>query len=434
MERVVGRFLQLLNQSIGILAVLCLIGGAAFQPVFAQQTFNAAEGSGAPLNLSPAATEAKPSKPKRPPGKEKSANKERNQAAKPAPTRAKQPENSMEQLAEQANANTVSVISGSAASTYFRIAGELALVLDEDETLRVLAVQGRGAAQNAYDILLLRGIDMGLIKADTFEMLKDDERVPDIKKQFTYIARLFNDELHVVAPKTIAELRQLSGKKVSFDIPGSGTDYTGRAIFQKLGVTVEAVNVDQVTAMQMLSKGELAAVVSVAAKPVRFIDDIKSDTNLHLLDVPYDESLGALYPPATIAATDYPKLLTSDKPVQTVAVGTILAAYNWPKGSERYKRIARFTDAFFTNFEKFREPQRHPKWKEVNLSAETPGWTRFPAAVEWLERNKTAKTEQAQFTAFEAFLKQNSTASDTAEATNKAELFEEFLEWQKKQQ
>jgi uncharacterized protein len=433
MESVLGRLVKLRKQGIGILAILCMIGAGIVQPSLAQQAPGAAEGSGTPLNLAPSPSQAKPAKPKRNLPKERAADRQRTQAARSAPERGNEQDDTMTELAALANANTVSIISGSAASTYFRVAGELALVLDKDQELRVLAVQGRGAVQNAYDVLLLRGIDMGLTQADTFERLKGDTRIKDLNKQFTYIARLFNDELHVIAPKNVTDIRQLEGKKVSFDVAGSGTDYTGRTIFGKIGLNVEPINVDQITAMQMLNKGELAAVVSVSAKPSRFVSEIEAGTNLHLLDVPYDESLGALYPPATIAATDYPKLLPPDRTVNTVAVGTILAAYNWPKGSERYKRIARFTDAFFTNFEKFREPQRHPKWKEVNLSAETPGWTRFPAAIEWLERNKTAKTEQAQFTAFEQFLKQNGTLSDNAAGADKAELFKEFLEWQKKQ-
>ena len=63
-------------------------------------------------------------------------------------------------------------------------------------------------------------------------------------------------------------MRELAGKRVTFDVKGSGTDYSGRAMFRGLGVAVEAVNVDQPTALELLRKGEVEAVVSVAAKPV----------------------------------------------------------------------------------------------------------------------------------------------------------------------
>ena len=74
--------------------------------------------------------------------------------------------------------------------------------------------------------------------------------------------------LHVLTSRDITDLRQLEGKKVSFDVKGSGTDSSGRAMFAGLGVQVEAVNVDQPSALRLLESGELAAVVSVAAELV----------------------------------------------------------------------------------------------------------------------------------------------------------------------
>ena len=41
--------------------------------------------------------------------------------------------------------------------------------------------------------------------------------------------------------------------------------------------------------------------------------------------------------------------------VSTLAVGTVLGAYNWPLKTERYNRIARFVDAFFSKFEEFQK-------------------------------------------------------------------------------
>jgi hypothetical protein len=65
-------------------------------------------------------------------------------------------------------------------------------------------------------------------------------------------------------------------------------------------------------------------------------------------------------------------------------VGAVLAAYNWEPGHPRYNKVARFVDRFFSNFEKFQSPARHPKWREVNLSASVPGWSRFGPAEAWL--------------------------------------------------
>jgi len=165
------------------------------------------------------------------------------------------------------NANTVTVVAGTPGGTYYRAASDLAFVLD-GEHLRVLPLLGKGAGQNAYDIRFLRGVDLGFVRMDTLQQLREDKRIIDPERHITYVARLFNDELHVIAGRDITDVRKLEGKKVSFDVQGSGTDYTGRSMFKALGIEVQIVNLDQPTALDLLKRGELAAVVSVAAKPV----------------------------------------------------------------------------------------------------------------------------------------------------------------------
>jgi uncharacterized protein len=74
----------------------------------------------------------------------------------------------------------------------------------------------------------------------------------------------------------------------------------------------------------------------------------------------------------------------------------LLAAYDWPEHSERYNRIARFVDAFFSKFAEFHKPPRHPKWQEANIVLNVPGWQRFKAAQDWIDRNGTGNaTSQA---------------------------------------
>jgi hypothetical protein len=67
-------------------------------------------------------------------------------------------------------------------------------------------------------------------------------------------------------------------------------------------------------------------------------------------------------------------------------VPTVLAVYNWPKDSDRYRRIARFVDKLFAKWPTLQAPPFHPKWRDVNLAATIPGWTRFDAAEAALQR------------------------------------------------
>ena len=62
--------------------------------------------------------------------------------------------------------------------------------------------------------------------------------------------------------------------------------------------------------------------------------------------------------------------------MQTVAVGAVLAAYNH-QYVDRRDRLLRFSRALSLKYELLIQPPRHPKWREVNLTAAVPGWTRF---------------------------------------------------------
>jgi TRAP transporter TAXI family solute receptor len=328
-------------------------------------------------------------------------------------------------LTERMNANTVSVVTGTPGGTYFKIGADLAFVLDDADRLRILPILGKGAGENAYDIRFLKGVDLGFVRTDTLEQLRQDKRLRNVEQRINYIAKLFNDELHVIAPRGLDDVRQLAGKKVTFDVKGSGTDYTGRAMFRGLDIDVQAVNVDQPTALEMLRNGEVDAVVSVAAKPVSIVASFDAGDGFHFLGIPYIDTLPDAYVPATLTWSEYPKLMKQGETVETLAVGTILGVYNSPPGSVRYNKVARFVEAFFSQYEKFLAPQRHPKWREVNLAASVNGWTRFRPAQEWLDRH--AEQEVASTSQFERFLEDLSPGSDA----DKEGLYQAYLKWRK---
>src|SRR5260370_40735456 len=76
------------------------------------------------------------------------------------------------------------------------------------------------------------------------------------------------------------------------------------------------------------------------------------------------------------------------------------------------------------------QPPFHPKWKEVVLSAPLKGWTRFPAAQEWLDRNGTVASDSRQ--RFEQFM--GAQARDTSgqgkrPAEGGTALDQQFLKW-----
>ena len=334
------------------------------------------------------------------------------------------------ELKAQANRYTIGVISGGIDGTYIRIAADLSAVLEEPNTLRILPVLGKGSVQNLSDLLYLRGIDIGIVQSDVLAYVKREKTYPGIESRLQYISKLYNEELHILAGQGINSIADLAGKKVNFDVKGSGTFITGTLVFDALKVEVEPVAYDQALALEMVKKGEIAALAYVSGKPARLFANLKPEDDVRFLAVPLNAELLQTYLPSQLTHDDYPFVTT---PVETVAVGAVMAVVSFPTQSERYRNLARFTEAFFSKFAAFREPPRHPKWREVSLSAELPGWTRFAPAQTWLASNARPSTPipAAEVRkAFDALLDQQAKSTGrTISAQQRAALFQQFLQW-----
>jgi TRAP-type uncharacterized transport system substrate-binding protein len=293
---------------------------------------------------------------------------------------------------EQPNENTVGVISGSLNSddTYLQIANDLADVLNDDDNLRILPIVGIGGPRNIRDVRYLRGVDIGLTQTNILNSFRrTNERMGQVDNKIVYIAKLFNEEVHLLTKPNITSITQLKGLKVNFDAKGSGTSYSMRDLFKAFGIEVEEVSMSQVEAIEKVKSGQIAATALIAGKPVRSMSKLTSNDRLHLLPVPYPAQLIGDYLPTTITHDDYPDFIRPGETVDTVAVGTVLIAYNWPKTNvDRYRRVQRFVETFFPKIAEFKKPPRHLKWREDNLSATLQGWQRFEAAQAWLDSRR----------------------------------------------
>ena len=328
------------------------------------------------------------------------------------------------------NANTVTLISGTIGGTYVQFGADLASVLDDGNKLRVLPIVGRGSVQSVADILFLQGVDLGIVRADTLDYLERKGFAKDIKKQFTYVTKLYNEEVHVIASKSIHNLRDLEGKTVSVDLPNGGTFVTALTMFERLGLKPNVVYIEQRIALEKMKAGEIDAVIVAGGKPYKSVSTFKDD-RFHLVTVDYAKPLQSDYLPATLSAKDYPNLIAEGEKVDTIAVPAVLAAYNWAPNTDRYRKLALFVDAFFTKFPTFQNPPFHPKWKEVSLSAPLADWNRFPAAQQWLDKNGIQPIARNRF---DEFLRQNPAAAKLPAAdADKEALFKQFQAWEAEQ-
>jgi uncharacterized protein len=332
-------------------------------------------------------------------------------------------------LGERINANTLSIISGNPNATYMTAAYDMSAVLDDGDEFRILPVIGKGGGQNIKDVRFLKGIDLGITQSNLLGYYKRTNEIGTIDDKIVYIAKLFNEEMHLIVREGsgINSLFDLAGKKVNFSDIGSGTQLSTRDIFEKLGIKPEEVNMGQADAFEALKRGEIAATILIAGKPTGSTAKLKASDGFRLLRVAFDKPLQADYLPTVLTSDDYPGLIAPGQKVETVAVSAVLIAFNWPKGTDRYRRIQKFVENFFPRLAEFQKAPRHPKWREANLAAVLPGWKRFEGAEEWLrKRGGVAQGERDQFDNFLAGRREQAASLPAGERDR---LFQEFLQW-----
>ncbi|QQP91317.1 hypothetical protein IGS68_08965 [Skermanella sp. TT6] len=293
--------------------------------------------------------------------------------------------------AERINAWTVGLAGGQLEGAPLRLASEIARVVDDGDNAHVLPIVTRGPTENVNSLLYLRGVDMAIINTDVIEEYK--AQVPNIQQQITYVLNLFPSELHVFVRPEIQSLDDLEGKKVNFNTLGTAAAYSGPLIFTRLGLDVEKTFIPHPVALEQMRNGtgDMAAVVFITSKPVDAFLKGRWEPGFKFLPVEYDRKFEDYYLPSRLEPADYPNLIPEGSQVATIAVPTFLAAYNWPRSSDRYRRMARFVDNLFSRMPTLQGPGFDPKWKNVNLASRVPGLERYRAAQDWLDRSGSAQ-------------------------------------------
>jgi TRAP transporter TAXI family solute receptor len=337
-------------------------------------------------------------------------------------------------LTERLNQNTVTVISGNPNGTYLFFAYDMSAVLDDGDELRVLPVIGKGAFQNVKDILHLRGVDLGITQSDIMNYLKKTpEFGPNIDDRMHYVAKLYNEEMHILAGAGIESVKDLDGKKVNYSDAGSGTQFSTRLIFEAIGIKPQEVNMGQADGFLKVKSGEIAATVLIGGKPTAAFAKLQVEPGMKLLPVAYTEQLETGYFPAKLTHEDYPNIIPEGQSVDTIAVGAILACYAWPTNTDRYRRVAKFTEAFLDKFEEFRKPPRHVKWRETNLAAPVKGWKRFAAAQAWLDKNASSAGQTSALRIDPELARAQAARAAPGDAVEQERLFRRFLDWTRQQ-
>ena len=324
------------------------------------------------------------------------------------------------------NAWVVGVAAGKLEGAPIRLVEEMSRVVDDGDNMQVLPIITRGPSYNVHALLYLRGIDLAVINGDVLEFFGKQQNISRINQRINYVTQLFNSEVHVLVRPEIKSLQDLAGKTVNFNTKGTSAAFSGPSVFDKLGIRIKKTFVPHPIAMQEMKKSDkYAAVVFVTGKPVRPLVKKKWPQGFRLLPVPFSEKVADYFLPSTLTSKDYPDLIAAGQDVQTIAVPTVLAAFNWPKNHVRGKRVARFVEYLFNRWDKLQKPPFDPKWREINLAAKIPGWNRLPAVQEQLDKRKNVAGSRVD----RGFVREQARQAAPGNPAEQERLFQEFMRW-----
>jgi len=110
------------------------------------------------------------------------------------------------------------------------------------------------------------------------------------KQDLRAIANLYPESIHLVARKDsgIQKVRDLIGKRVSIDEPGSGTLIDAGLVLREYGISNDELDIEYMKpsiAIHRIRSNKLDAFFIVAGYPSRAISDLASDTEIVLIPI-----------------------------------------------------------------------------------------------------------------------------------------------------
>jgi uncharacterized protein len=297
--------------------------------------------------------------------------------------------------------------------------------------LHVQAVPGRTSAAALDKAVNGDAADLAIVPMDGLidagKTLADKDPA-DWRERTPYLLRLANEPIELIAPREIADIRQLAGRKVNVGAPDSAAAASAAIVFSRLNITPTMTNEDTPEALADLKGGLIDAVFVVGGNDSKSLADFdKGGGRFHVVAIPYQPSLQALYCPMRLTASEQPNLIGDGEKVDTIGVTTALLAIDAPPHSPRAERIAPLANQLFSGFEQLRGASDNSNWKEVNLTARMLGWPRLDAAQSWLEQNQGAPNA-----ALDAFRNMAQTAAGDGAGPSAADsdrLYESLMQW-----
>ena len=275
------------------------------------------------------------------------------------------------------NSITLGLMTGGVGGTYAQIGQNIADVFAEGD-IRVVPMLGRGSVQNIQDLLYMNGVDVAIVQSDVLDWFRSNGDNENIVDSIAYIAKLYNEEIHVLTRGDVFSLKDLDGRPVSIGRAGSGTAMTAGNLFEVMEIEpAQTYNFGGAEAVDALRDGTTDAAFFVVGRPSGLLSNIEPDAGLTLLSFEMPKEFDGPYFTAEFTSVDYPALIPEGETVSTISVGAILAVYRWSEGSRRWYFLKVFAEELLNLLPILQSGSYHQRWQDFDDTVEISGWQRF---------------------------------------------------------
>ena len=257
---------------------------------------------------------------------------------------------------------------------------ELAARLGQIGKMRVLPIAGHGGAANVRDLLYLRGVDLAILNSDILAYLDQVRQYPDARRRIRYVTHLLDQKVYLLARKEFSNIADLRGRRVMVLSRSGGSYTTAIALFGllKIEVTLEWPGPDAVLGDAGYADFDAALLLSSELSRLRVGAPLRE--GFRLLPVTMTPALQKAYLPAVVEAQEIPGFVMPERTLDTIAVSSLLTVFDWNPSHSRFHSVKNFIAALFTALPDLRRQDSASVWRQLNINAQPPGWTRHVAA------------------------------------------------------
>jgi len=275
------------------------------------------------------------------------------------------------------------LVTGSEKGTYYQFGLNLQTLL-KPQGIDLTVYPSRGSVENIYAVYQRPGVQMGIVQADVLAFVTRIQTDPVLKRiasKTRMVFPLYNEEVHLLGRRDIANFDDLAGKRVAIGREGSGTYLTTRLLFKTADIAPkEMVPIDTDEALAELKAGRIDAMFYVAGYPVKLLTErVTAEDNLALIPITNKNAV-EFYPSVEVPAGTYK---WQPNAVSTVAVRAVLVSFDF-----RYKDcdlIGKFAQTVSGNMD-WLVKNGHPKWKVVDLDAPLKGWEQYDCVAKYVRK------------------------------------------------